>query len=208
MQISKFMRGVLGAAVLAICGTAHAAYTVTISQVGPDVVASGSGSLNLTSFTYLGTSTYIASVTPIDSSILVGPSTVEPIKGFVGAMTGPTTLGSGVNTLANSGSGGIVGLQRLPNHLIVPDPYTSGTPLGTSTSTWNGRTIANLGLTPGTYTWSWGAGPTADTFTVVINAAPPPAVAPASIPTLSEWGLIGISGLLALFGLARVRRRD
>lgn len=31
---------------------------------------------------------------------------------------------------------------------------------------------------------------------------------PASIPTLSEWGLIGMSSVLAMFGLARMRRRQ
>jgi hypothetical protein len=32
--------------------------------------------------------------------------------------------------------------------------------------------------------------------------------APASIPTLSEWALIGLSSLVALFGIARMRRRQ
>jgi hypothetical protein len=35
---------------------------------------------------------------------------------------------------------------------------------------------------------------------------PAAAAAVASIPTLSEWAMIMLSGLLALFGLARVRR--
>lgn len=34
-----------------------------------------------------------------------------------------------------------------------------------------------------------------------------PAAAPASIPTLSEWGLILLSAALALYGLARMQRR-
>ena len=34
------------------------------------------------------------------------------------------------------------------------------------------------------------------------------AAAPASIPTLSEWALIGLSSLVAMFGIARVRRRQ
>ena len=35
---------------------------------------------------------------------------------------------------------------------------------------------------------------------------PAGAAAPTSIPTLSEWGMILLSGLLALFGMTRVRR--
>ena len=36
-------------------------------------------------------------------------------------------------------------------------------------------------------------------------SAPPPSE-PTAIPTLSIWGLAALSGLLALFGLRRVRR--
>jgi hypothetical protein len=46
------------------------------------------------------------------------------------------------------------------------------------------------------------------TASVTINAAPPPVGAVTAIPTLSEWGVILLSGLLALFGLARVRRKS
>jgi len=43
--------------------------------------------------------------------------------------------------------------------------------------------------------------------TMAVSATAAPASAPASIPTLSEWGLIGLSSLLAMFGLSRMRRR-
>jgi hypothetical protein len=33
------------------------------------------------------------------------------------------------------------------------------------------------------------------------------AAEPASIPTLSEWGMILLSGLMALFGFGQMRRR-
>jgi hypothetical protein len=35
----------------------------------------------------------------------------------------------------------------------------------------------------------------------------PDSTGAASIPTLSEWGMIVLSGLMLLFGMARVRRR-
>lgn len=41
-----------------------------------------------------------------------------------------------------------------------------------------------------------------------ISATATPAPAPASIPTLSEWGVIGLSSILAMFGIARMRRRQ
>jgi hypothetical protein len=45
----------------------------------------------------------------------------------------------------------------------------SATPLGTSTGTWNSATFASLGLTPGTYVWTWGSGIHADSFTLQIG---------------------------------------
>jgi hypothetical protein len=205
MQISKLMRGVLGAAVLAICGTAHAAYTVTISQVGPDVVASGSGSINTLDLLPLGAVTAEPLVHGVDALLYIGgtphifTAVDAPVPGLV---VGPTSFGTSLFIESDAASGGAVGVAGVQQRLFVPPGYISGDPLSSS-ATWNGKTIASLGLTPGTYTWNWGAGANADSFTVVINAAPPAA----SIPTLSEWGLIGISGLVALFGLARVRRR-
>jgi hypothetical protein len=54
--------------------------------------------------------------------------------------------------------------------------------------TWDGATFSSLGLTPGSYEWTWGSGATADTFTLDIEA---PAPEPASL-TLLGAGLIGL----------------
>ena len=53
--------------------------------------------------------------------------------------------------------------------LVVPLGYVSGAPL-LDTSTYNNSTFASLGITPGTYTWTWGSGVDADSF--IINAGP------------------------------------
>lgn len=47
---------------------------------------------------------------------------------------------------------------------------------------------------------------TISNFSFVPAVVAPPA-GPASIPTLSEWGLIIMSALIAMFGIARTRRR-
>jgi hypothetical protein len=44
----------------------------------------------------------------------------------------------------------------------------SGTQLK-NTATYTGQTISSLGLTPGTYTWTWGTGAHADSFVLVIH---------------------------------------
>jgi hypothetical protein len=76
--------------------------------------------------------------------------------------------------------------------VFVPAAYTSGAAISDS-STWNSTTISGLGMTPGTYVWTWGSGATADSFTVVV--APEPA-------SLTLFGI----GVLSLALLLRRRR--
>jgi hypothetical protein len=49
--------------------------------------------------------------------------------------------------------------------LVVPSGYISNTALLDS-STYDNATFASLGITPGTYTWTWGTGVHADSFTI------------------------------------------
>src|SRR5205814_3783925 len=77
--------------------------------------------------------------------------------------SGPTSFGIGRTTFANSGGGKMVGITATSSsefkgvHLSVPRGYVSGTALSDS-ATYSGKTLATLGLTPGTYVWTWGAG--------------------------------------------------
>jgi len=53
-------------------------------------------------------------------------------------------------------TGGRVGVdQGASTSLYVPSGYASGAPISSS-STWNGQTLAGLGLTPGTYVFDYG----------------------------------------------------
>jgi len=198
----KFMFAVVAAFWL-MCGNAFAGYTVTISQVGGNVVAAGSGSLNLTAISpRLG----ISSFNPeIDSGFgYLGIGAVNNADVYLG-ISGPLGFGVGGTFISDSSSGPITGILAGPGVLFVPTGYVSGTPLP-STATWNGRTIASMGLTPGTHIWRWGtAGVDADSFTIIINAAPS---TPASIPTLSTWALAGLSVMLALLSISRTRRQS
>ena len=66
----------------------------------------------------------------------------------------------------------------------VPSGYGSGNPLS-DTATYSGQTFATLGVTPGTYVWSWGEGPNQN-FTLNILATPVTVPEPASAGTC--WG--------------------
>lgn len=194
------------AALLCLGPSAMAAYTINVTEVGGNVVASGSGSINTAALPLFPSATrplvrsgnallYIGGTAHLDTPMSLSAP---------GSIAGPTSFGATlINTEADVVSGGLVGIIGSASRLFVPPAYVSQSPM-TSSATWNGATFASLNLLPGTYTWTWGAGPTADSFTVQIG--PPPA--PASIPTLSEWGVIFLSSVLAMLGVSRVRRRQ
>jgi hypothetical protein len=81
--------------------------------------------------------------------------------------------------------------------LLVPHGYTSGSPLSGS-ATFNDATPASLGLTPGTYTYTWNSFPLRlsfqdDSLTVKIG----------SIPEPSTWAMMLIG--FACLGFAGYR---
>lgn len=204
MSSGKAMRGFLAAIALMVCGYAHAAYTAYIYQSGPNVMITGSGSINWTALMHEGDDWVPPGIQPDPDIILLGAE--GNISVYSGTVSGPASIGSGGSAIfADTGTGSLAGIQGADGLIAVPLNYVSGTPLGTSTATWNGSTIAGLGLVPGTYTWTWGSGPAADSFTLNVGMAPSSL---AAVPTLSELMLIGLSSLLAVLGVARTRRRN
>jgi hypothetical protein len=141
-------------------------FNVTISQVGSDVVWNGSGSFNLAALTSIGTTTISAGYNADDAIWAIGQEVT--IDKYSGIITYPPTFGSGgAGVTSNTGSTfGILpgGSGRL---LYVPSGYVSNTVISGS-STYGGQTIAGMGLTPGTYTWSWGSGENASTLVMII----------------------------------------
>jgi hypothetical protein len=93
-------------------------------------------------------------------------------------------------TFANSGSGDAVAIAAAD--LVVPAGYVSGSALADS-STYDNRTFATLGATPGVYVYTLWSGATADSFTVDIGV-PVPEPASALLLVL----LLGFVGLLVL----------
>ena len=142
-------------------------FNVTISQVGPDVVWSGSGSFNLTALTSAGPGGTVGGYDSGQAVWAIGPG--APVDTYSGTITYPLTFGtSSVGVTSNTGSTfGILpgGSGRL---LYVPSGYVSNTNIS-GTSTYANTTIAAAGLTPGTYTWSWGTGGNTSTLVMIIN---------------------------------------
>jgi PEP-CTERM motif len=186
----------LGAAVLigaSLSGPpAQAGYIVTLTQQGTSVVAAGSGSLDLTDLSlFVNGALFAPEIAPRIGLIVTGPTGV-PGSTYMG-YTGPTSFGSGGGSLTSSGSGDIVGINFFGTELEVPLGYISGDPLS-DVSTYDNATFASLGVTPGTYVWTWGTGADADSFTVQI-----------AVPEPSGLLLLG-AGVAALLLMSAHRR--
>ena len=178
----------------AFISTARASFTLNFEQVGNDVVATGSGTVDLAGLTSQGGATEVGKVWPsfpLHGSIVVAGGTNDASVTFYTSLIGPSSVGSGNSISATSGSGDMVGIIA-GYGIYVPSGYVSGSELS-DTATWFNKTIANLGLTPGTEMWTWGSGPTSDSFILNVGTVPEPA----------SLTLFGVGGLL----LCRVARQ-
>jgi hypothetical protein len=162
--------------------TNAAAFSVTISEVGSDVVMTATGALNINGLTLVQSNTG-----PYGGGGL-GVSTATYLMGTInvnfdlysGFTTNPTSFGSGGGGGgASSTSGDVFGVitpGAPPYELVVPVGYTSGTQI-TSTQTFANQTLSSLGFTNGTYSYTWPGG----SFDVIVGA---PSVTPT--PTASS----------------------
>ncbi|MDR2334962.1 MAG: IPTL-CTERM sorting domain-containing protein [Burkholderiaceae bacterium] len=96
----------------------------------------------------------------------------------------------------------------LPDGLTL-NPTTgaiTGTPTKAQTSTFS-VTIEDSTLLPQSAMAKAAVHSVTQSFSITV-AAVPVVAAPTPVPTLGEWGVIALSSLLAMFGLARSRRRQ
>jgi hypothetical protein len=173
---------------------------LTAEEVGGDVVIAGGGTLDLSLWNGLFSAFGIFAGVAANDSVIVGSTDLFTVYFATAAQTGftgPATIGPGTQGFfADSTTGDFFGLEWgsgfFPDgiRLLVFQGYVSGGPLSGS-ATFLGETIASLGLSPGTYTWTWNTTTGSDFFTVNIVPAP---------------------GALALLGMASVisgrRRRE
>lgn len=176
---------------------AHASVIMTLEQVGPNVVATGTGTVDLTSLSLAGTNNLGPFVFPGPAVLLEGNGGFYDVYGHI---SGPSTFGSGGETFASTGTGNPLAIDGFGGGIAVPHGYLSGTLLS-STATWDNTTLPTLGVTDGIYTWTWGSGANADSLTLYAGVP-----APTSVPEpASALELILGAAALALF-LSRARR--
>ncbi len=180
----------LGALLGLSASPARAAYTVMLAQQSQNVVATGSGTIDLADLIFVGSgSGDEAGISGGLGIIVVGPVNFQPSDGY-GGFSGPTSFGILGLITASSGSRDRIGIDQDSGELFVPAGYVSGSTLS-STATWDNKTFTSLGVAPGTYVWTWGGGDNADKFTLQIGPAAVPE--PAGLLLLP----LGVVGVLA-----------
>jgi hypothetical protein len=169
--------------------------TIDISQVGANVVMDGSGSVNLSGLTRLGLGASFVIVQADLGMAVVGDTTAPGDIYIWGVASGPKTFGTGGPFVASSGTGDFFGIdasgQAAPL-IYLPSTYVSGSALSAS-DTFANTTIAALGLTPGTYTYTWGTGDSAGSLTVNIGSVPEPSSLTMAATALGLCGGLGFS---------------
>jgi hypothetical protein len=189
------------AIVLTPCAANATPYVVKLVQQGNKVVAIGSGAFDLTGLT-IHTSFSTAGDVPALfanlADVSLGPVSSYSLQDAYTGFTGPTNFGVGA-AYANTGTGDVVEITGNPGYwgvpaLFVPSGYVSGMAL-TSGATFDNATFASLGVTRGTYKWTWGTG--ADQSFTLVTSVPEPAA----------LGMFGL-GVLLIGGFVKLRRRE
>jgi hypothetical protein len=175
---------------------------LAVQQNSGNVVATATGSIDLTALNFQGTGEPTNSMAPLVGLIQVGSTPEWDVYHMMNS--GPQSFGPGGQAFSTTQTGDFFGINN-GDQIELPLSYVSGAPLS-GTATWIGETITSLGLNPGTYIYTWGSGPTADTLTVNIgNVASVPE--PASL-WLAVIACVAVIAAYGWFAGSKKQRRE
>jgi hypothetical protein len=163
--------------------------TVTIYESGSNVVMSASGTVDLSGLTLVSSSVgpFGGGGLGINNATFVCGANGSSGSSYSGFTSVPSNFGSGSGLANSSGTGqafGVIFDMAPPHLLIVPTGYTSGGNIS-STQTFNNTSLSTLGLTNGTYTYTWSGG----SIDVVVGGTPGPTGTPAPTSSGAGWNL-------------------
>jgi len=196
LRFKRFLVPHLAALVLLMSAAANATpFVVHMTEQGNDVVAVGTGALDLTGLekSYVGLYYGPYLIPSLGQLVLADGRSIQGDR-YTGA-TGPSNFGFGGFTEAAAFSGDRIEVSR--SSLFLPLGYTTGTLLSNS-ATWQNATFESLGVELGTYVWIWGSG-AEQNFTLVIGNA-------VNVPEPAALGVFGFGAVL-IGGFVALRRR-
>ncbi len=192
-------------ALTAVSPAAKAAIVLTMQESGSDVLLTSAGTLGPVdqSFVNIIADQLDAAMTPAAASLTVGTGLNLPDNAirYLNVLSGPLSFGPGITSNPTTTTGPIFGFVGVANELAVDGFLAFGNQdITAGTSTWSATTLAALGVTPGTYTWTVSGAMLASGTddTVVLNI-----VAPSDVPVPATLPLLGIG----IAGLRLARRR-
>ena len=172
---------------------ATAPFSVSFVESGSNILMSYSGTLDLTGLDFVqNLNPGSGGVGAAQGAFGIGPSGVPNVSLYTGAtFSYPSNFGTGGGSPSSvTGTGDYFGVFSglyPTNTLVVPTGYTSGNFIQ-GTTTLSASTFSSLGMSAGTYNYSWGAG-SGQSFVLTIGGAgvtPTPTETPTNTPTPTE----------------------
>jgi hypothetical protein len=151
-------------------GNAWSAVVARIEQKPGGVIAFYSGSVNLDGLQLYSASPVPSSYNYRNVQADLGRIGIGGVASFLRyrGVTGPREIGaSSPQYVPTSSTGQFVGIYGSIGHIWVPVNYISETPMS-GTASWDGTTLASMGLSVGEYIWTWGIGSASDSFSLII----------------------------------------
>ncbi len=195
--MNRFAHSLLFAIAFLVAFQANSAVTVSVLQAGSNVVATSSGTINTGACSSLtnGFFSQTSGIAPSTRTLAFGPVGSNQTECATN-ITVSSPFGSGGLTSSSANSGASFFIS--PSGFWGPAAFTSTTSFSGS-QTYSNTTLAAMGLTLGTYTFTLTNGGTSDTLIVKVSAPDP-------IPTMSEWAMILMAGLMGIFAFMRLRK--
>ncbi len=177
-------------AALAFINPAQAAFVYTFTQVGSDVHLSGTGAIDFIDLGHFSSAFSHGVYTDPSHGIIASGPDGGWIFVYEG-VSGPASFGPGSsNILATHTTGDFLYIGAVGHSIAFSSDYLLGN-LMTNSAIYEGQSFASMGLTPGSYVYTWGSGEHADSLTVAVLVGDP-------IPEPGSVALagIGLAGLL------------